>query len=260
MRASFLTRGFVRAAGKIQHYHTALGIRGVLLFSWAKLSGRKPVYRVTLPGIRNPVVLRIGTTDVSVMRQVLQECQYDAEFPFVPRRIVDAGANIGLAAVYFANKYPNSEILAVEPELSNFQLLKENTRSYPNVHAIRGALWKEDGELILFDPDMGHHGFQTHDIDGRAVVGQVRVKAFTVPSLMRHMNWSQVDLLKVDIEGAEKEVFESSEGWIRCVEACMVELHDSIKPGCAKAFDRATADFAGRGTKGEAWIAWRCDE
>jgi FkbM family methyltransferase len=246
-----------RAVVKVQHYYAALGLRGVLYFVWAKISGRKPLCRVALPGLRHPVAVRIGTTDVSVLRQVLQECQYDAPLPSRPRRIVDAGANIGLAAVFFANKYPESEIVAVEPEESNFRLLKENAKPYPNIHPIQGALWSQEGELLLIDPDSGHHGFQTADINASALHSLGHVSAHTVNTLMKRMNWVRVDLLKVDIEGAEKEVFEACDSWIASVGVCMVELHDSIKPGCVKAFDRATADFAGRTTRGESLITWR---
>src|SRR5688572_4108026 len=153
-----------RALVKAQHYYAALGVRGVLLFGWSKISGTHPLCRVRVPGIRHPVAVRIGTTDVSVLRQVLQECQYDVPLPSMPRFIVDAGANIGLAAVFFANKYPESEIVALEPDESNFRLLKENGRPYRNIHAVHGALWNQEGELFLIDPGTGHHGFRTADV------------------------------------------------------------------------------------------------
>ncbi len=246
-----------RVVSKVRHYHTALGVRGVLLFAWAKISGRKPLSRIIVPGIRHPVLVRIGTTDVSVFRQVLQECQYDFALPASPRHIVDAGANIGLTAVFFANKYPKSEIIAIEPEESNFRILRENVKPYPNVHPVLGALWKRECELVLIDPDSGHHGFQTTDVGASTPRREARVQAFTVESLMKRMNWDRVDLLKVDIEGAEKEVFEACDSWISRVGACMVEVHDAIKPGCGVAFDNATASFSGRHTQGEALIAWR---
>jgi FkbM family methyltransferase len=246
-----------RAVPKMQHYYAGLGVRGVLLFSWAKIWGTQPVCRVTVPGVRHPVAVRIGTTDVSVLRQVLRECHYDVPLPSPPRRILDAGANIGLAAVFFANKFPESEIVAIEPDESNFLLLRENARPYSNIYPIKGALWGEDGELLLIDPGDGHHGFQTVDRRCSPVLSRGHVTSFTVETVMECMNWVRVDLLKLDIEGAEKEVLEACDSWIARVGACMVELHDSIKPGCVTAFERATADFAGRTTRGESLIAWR---
>jgi FkbM family methyltransferase len=246
-----------RVIAKLRHYYCGLGLRGVFLLIWSKMSGTNPLCRVVVPGIRHPVTIRIGTTDLSVLRQVLSECQYDAKLPSAPRRIVDAGANIGLAAVFFANKYPQSEIVAVEPDESNFGLLTKNTKLYSNIYPVLGALWRQEGKLSLVDPGSGHHGFQTIEVGSSVVSGRRHVEAFTVNTLMTRMNWRLVDLLKMDIEGAEKEVFETSDAWMGSVGACMVELHDSIKPGCVAAFDRAMVDFAGRTVNGESVIAWR---
>jgi FkbM family methyltransferase len=246
-----------RAVSKVRHYYAALGVRGVLLFVWATISRRQPLCRVQFPGMRHPATVRIRTTDVSVLRQVLLERQYDVGLPFVPRYIIDAGANIGLAAVFFANKYPTATIVAVEPDESNFRILSRNVRPYPRIYPLRGALWRQDGELMLIDPGSGHHGFQTVDTGRASERSQPPVPAFTVASVMKGMNWLRVDLLKVDIEGAEKEVFEACDSWIDSIGACMIELHESIKPGCVMAFDRATGAFSGRTTKDESLIVWR---
>lgn len=63
-----------------------------------------------------------------------------------PRVIVDAGANIGLTAVYFANQFPAARILALEPESSNYALLCKNTAAYP-----QAALWSSTATLDLVD-------------------------------------------------------------------------------------------------------------
>lgn len=204
------------------------------------------------------MVVRIGTTDVSVLQQVFGERQYDTALPSAPKRIIDAGANIGLAAVFFANKYPEAEIVAIEPEESNFKMLTLNAGPYPNIRAVRGGLWSHAGKLVLVDPDLGNHGFQTVGSDA-GESAEAGVAAFTVESLMTLMKWDGVDLLKVDIEGAEKEVFESSESWIGRVGTVMIELHDGIKPGCSQAFSAATASFGHRAERGEVLVVSSAD-
>jgi hypothetical protein len=82
------------------------------------------------------------------------------------------------------------------------------------------------------------------------------VPAFTVDSLLSQMGWADVDVLKVDIEGAEREVFESA-SWMYRVRACMVELHDHLQPGCLAAFERAVTSFQGRAVCGETIVAWQ---
>ena len=235
------------------------GVLGVGLFLFSKVSGAKPVLKKKLPGIKYPVYIRIGTTDASVLRQVLIERQYDLDLPLptLPRIIVDAGANIGLSAVFFANKYPDAAIFAVEPEESNFQLLKRNVSRYPQIRPLHMALWGESRQIHLIDPGDGHHGFQTVKADEVGNGQRRKVQAITMEDLITRLELNYVDILKVDIEGAEKEVFENSLGWIDRVGVIMVELHDHLKVGCREAFVSATKAFPEEFFKGETVIRLR---
>src|SRR5579884_141797 len=185
---------------KIRHYHTTLGAMGAAVFVLSKLSGRRPLFKVTVPGILHPVHVRIGTTDASVLAQVLLEKHYDVPFEINPGVIIDAGANIGLSAVFFANKYPKALIIAIEPEASNFKLLEANSMPYPQIKPVNAALWRENGKISLIDPDHGHHGFQTRE-NGK---DGCWVEAMTMTALMAKFRLDFVDVLKIDIEGAEK--------------------------------------------------------
>ena len=241
----------LRAFRKLHHYHSALGVRGVVTFLFAKLTNSTPLFRTRLPGIRHIIFLRIGTTDVSVMRQVLLEKHYDFDLPSSPRVIVDAGANIGLAAVYFANKFPNATIVALEPEESNFRILERNVAPYPQVKPLMGALWNDNLPITLVDTGMGSHGFQTTSSPQSNPARTRVVDAITVETLMARIGITAIDLLKIDIEGSEKEVFENSSDWMPKVGAVMVELHDHLKPGCTNAFLEATRGFSEHMQKGE---------
>jgi hypothetical protein len=68
---------------------------------------------------------------------------------------------------------------------------------------------------------------------------------------MGKMNLEHIDILKIDIEGAEKEVFESSSIWIGKIGIIMTELHESLRPGCKKAFYDATKEFQPEVIKGQ---------
>lgn len=236
---------------KIRHYNAALGLKGVMLFFLSKITGKKPVASVRVSGLAYPVNLRIGTTDVSTFRQVLVGKQYAFEQPDAADFIIDAGANIGLSAVFFANRYPRASIVAIEPEGSNFEMLKLNAAPYPNIKPVRAALWNRNEDLFLFDKGHGNHGFQ---IDGGNSPDEDRVGSvpgLTVDSILKEAGVEHVDILKIDIEGAEREVFGSPSDWIGRVGAVMVELHDDIKPGCNEAFSTATVGFTKAVTRGE---------
>src|ERR1700721_2914473 len=112
----------IRAFQKIRHYHSALGFSGAVAFIFSKALGIHPLFKTKVAGIKYPVYIRIGTTDATVLRQVLVEKHYDVPCQIAPQTIVDAGANIGFSAIYFANKYPEATIIALEPESSIFHL------------------------------------------------------------------------------------------------------------------------------------------
>lgn len=235
---------FNRIILKIRHYHKALGLKGVVLFLFSKITGVKPVVRVNVRGMAHPVKLRIGTTDVSTYLQVLVLRHYDFDKPEAPRFIIDAGANIGLATVYFANRFPKAKIVAIEPEDSNYRMLCKNVAPYPQVKPLRAALWRENEDLCLFDSGHGNHGFQVGE-DAAADDGRIGIVAgLTVDAIMRDAGELKVDLLKIDIEGSEREVMVESRNWIDAVGVLMIELHDDIKPGCSKAFYEATRGFS----------------
>ena len=78
-----------------------------------------------------------------------------------------------------------------------------------------------------------------------------RSPGLTVDAILRDAGQNRVDLLKIDIEGAEREVMSSSANWIDRVGVLMIELHDDIKPGCSEAFRSATRHFSPEVVKGE---------
>lgn len=242
---------------KLRHYYVALGLKGVLVFIWAKVTGTKPALKTRVQGARHPICVRIGTTDTSVLRQVFKERQYDIPIEVNPKLIIDAGANIGLASVFFANKYPNALIIAVEPEPSNFKILQRNVSAYPQIQALQAAVWNEDGQICLYDPGDGHHGFQTAASAESGAKSLGSVEAVTIGSLIARAGTDRLDILKIDIEGAEKVVFAASPRWLDAVDVIMAELHDHIHEGCSKVFFEATGQFQIQIVNGETVVRAR---
>ncbi len=234
-----MVEGRVSVAGELKCHYLALGLRGVLLSAKVRVLRISSETIVSTPGIAHPIHLRLRTSDVPLLTQVILQSQYDCQLPTPPRVIVDAGANIGLASIFFANKYPDAMIICVEPAPSNLKLLRKNMAHYPNSVIVAGALWNDNTNVAIVDPGGGEWGFQIADEPN----GSAGVEAITMDRLMDKCGIDYVDLLKVDIEGAEKEVFESSSKWIDRVGCIAVELHDPLKNGCSRAFYDATRDF-----------------
>jgi FkbM family methyltransferase len=242
------------ALGVVQYYYSLFGSRGVWLAMQARFQRKCVEVAVAVPGIKHPVHLRLRTSDVPTFEQVLVSAGYACALPGSPRVIVDAGANIGLASLFFANKYPEARILAIEPAKSNYRLLKANSAPYRTIIPVQGALWKNGEELNIEDSGLGEWGLQTTAAPAAEVLNspsQEKAYGITLDKLMEQHDIEYIDLLKIDIEGSEKEVFESAGSWIKKVGVIAIELHDAIRPGCSQAFAAAVGDFERVGSRGE---------
>ena len=218
-------------------------IAKILARRFIRFSANWRIQKLVLPRIKHPVYVRPGTTDIEVLQQVLLDHEYEFNLSASPKIIIDAGANIGLASVYFANTYPDATIIALEPDRSNFKLIEMNTAGYPQIKAMNVALWSENKKINLFYPQAGHSGFRTLEENSGLLQECGEVSAVTVDALMMAHQLDVIDLLKMDIEGAEKEVFQNCSTWIDKVKTLMVELHDTTQPGCGEAFYEATKNF-----------------
>jgi FkbM family methyltransferase len=208
-------------------------------------------WRVKAPSA--PAVrLRFGTADITVFEQVFQERQYAVDLPRNPRLILDAGAHIGLASAYFAVSFPSATVLAIEPHPANFGLLERNTADFANVTAIRGALSDAPGTVEIANPESATWGYRVRPRGENSAAETIR--AYTVPELLELAGEDHADLLKIDIEGEEGNVFRGAASWIDSVGAIVAELHDDIDPGATKAFDHAVAGFGHRWATGD--VVW----
>tara|TARA_Y100001934_G_scaffold270838_1_gene356382 strand:+ start:168 stop:452 length:285 start_codon:yes stop_codon:yes gene_type:complete len=90
--------------------------------------------------------------DQEVFDEVFLSGEFDIDFG-APSFILDAGAHIGLSSVYFANRFPNAIVLAIEPDASNYNILCKNALAYPNIKPIQGGLWGHTGKLSIASKD-----------------------------------------------------------------------------------------------------------
>jgi FkbM family methyltransferase len=167
---------------------------------------------------------RPSTSDVNVLDDVFRG-RYHLPPPNIgsPRRILDLGSNIGLTIVHYAALYPESTILGVELDESNFALCRANIHYFESrCSVILGAVWHENGNEISYGGDR-HWGFRVAAADGDAIG---KVKSISIDALLDHMQWESVDFVKMDIEGAEREVFSRAGSWVERVRCLKVETHE----------------------------------
>lgn len=194
--------------------------------------------QVSMPRTIAPLFLRGSSSDVLNLRQIFLGKEYDFKLSKPPEHILDLGAYAGYAAVFLANRFPNAEILCVEPSEANFRLLTLNTLPYDNIRRVRGAVWHRPTQLALAQRIGGHWG----SIFGeQSESAQDSVRAYTVDELVQIAGWQHIDYLKCDIEGAEIEVFSDPRisEWLPQISCASIETHDRFRPGATKAVEAA---------------------
>jgi len=191
--------------------------------------------------IRFPVNLRKGTSDDAVYGQIFSKREYEIDFGFEPQTIVDCGANIGLSAVFFKNKFPRAKIIAVEPEPSNFAMLKLNTRPYENIVCLNNGIWNRTAPLVIEDLGWDKWGFVVREAQQNE---KADIHAISLKNIMETHGLETIDVLKIDIEGSEKELFSSDyDFWLSRTKVLFVELHDHLRKGASHAFFKAMLDY-----------------
>lgn len=220
--------------------------------AYGKITGGDMKDPITLksPELRFPLTMTISPYDIYGYTEVLSEGVYD--LPSIlgkrinGRPIVDAGAYIGISAAYFASRYPDSSILAIEPNPRNYRMLAANSASYGDqIDARRAALVAEPGDVgrtILESPESHMtHLYSSASSEG-SETGNGPV-AMTPELLLDALDGEEIGLLKVDIEGGERDVFKSPAmaGLLDTTSLLMVETHDNFVPGSSAAVEAATA-------------------
>ncbi len=137
--------------------------------------------------------------------------------------IIDCGANIGLSADYFAQMFPKARIVAIEPDKNNIELAAQNCHA-PMVHFIHAGIASEKGAANLIDPQCGEWGYRTEMAEGGPI------KMISVPSLLEENKDATPFIIKIDIEGFEKELFSKNTEWVDLFDLLVIELHDWMLP------------------------------
>ena len=203
-------------------------VKGYPLISriFDKVLGRERLISIIVCGVK--VKVRTNTPDIEVAISGLSGEEYSSVKVDNVKFIIDAGANIGTSAIYFAKQYPEVKIVAIEAEYSNYCILRENIAEYENITPVHAALWGSNCKKEIKDRKTGHWGYTVSDAEEHSSNTGQFVHCMTLNRVMKDYDFERIDILKIDIEGGEKDVFENSNGWIDSVETIVAELHDRI--------------------------------
>ncbi|HVW19133.1 MAG TPA: FkbM family methyltransferase [Solirubrobacteraceae bacterium] len=167
--------------------------------------------------------------------------QYRLPAHLAPATIVDLGSNVGSSVLYFATRYPGVRIVAVEPDPATFGKLRANVGSIEGVEAICVAVGGTDGEAAFYpSPRTWESSFRPTPLSGEPI----SVRVVTLDTLLAELGLDRVDLVKLDVEGAEYEVLRASRALRTSVGAVIGELHPGL-PETYAAMRELLADLEG---------------
>jgi FkbM family methyltransferase len=231
----------------VRNYARSIGWSAAFRLRYCDLKARIGVNKSSLLRIKNaeyPLFMRIGSSDREVLGQIFIEKEYESIAPSPPSMILDLGANVGYSSAYFLSRYPTAYVVAIVPDPSNYAICCRNLEPYGSrAKIVRGAAWPECSKLVV---DEGNWR------DGREWTTRVRVAeeaapsesidGYDMPTLIGLGGAPEIDLLKIDIEGSEFELFSrNTDSWLPRIRNLCIELHG---PDCEAIFFRALADYS----------------
>jgi FkbM family methyltransferase len=197
-------------------------------FVTAYAFNRSPIL-IRTRGFPEPVWLRPRSTDVRVVYELFTRGELRMAWPLAdqPRTIIDGGANVGYASQAFKQRWPAAHVLAVEPDGDNFVMLERNCASLKDVDRLQCGIWGSACSLRVSEgSDHSAWGLQFEPVPAGTSGG---IAALPMAALIDRLPGGHCDLLKLDIEGAETDVFSQGDlDWIGRVSVILIETHGDL--------------------------------
>lgn len=183
---------------------------------------------------------KFPSSDFQVYYQIYECCEYlpvvnsykekFKNYKDIELNIIDIGSNIGLTTLFFLEHFTNANVIAIEPEIENFKVLDFNLNSnYNKIKKIYGAIWYSVTSLKIVNDfrdklDWSFRVEETEDANG--------IRATTINQIITENDLKIIDILKIDIEGSEKQLFNpelSNLDFLKITKCLAIEVHDEFE-------------------------------
>ena len=142
----------------------------------------------------------------------------------------DVGAHIGESVVYFNKLFNNPLIYSFEPSPKSFKILKNN--NYKNNICFNYAISNITGNTVFFENEISHTNslvkINSLSVDSikkqKTINSKINVKAIKLDDFIIEQKINKIDLLKVDVQGAESLIFEGSQNTLKKTKVVIVEI------------------------------------
>jgi FkbM family methyltransferase len=211
-------------------YHHLIYTNGVLI------SENDEKYKVKLlKSASNLSIRKYPSSDLNVFGQVFRGNEYKKVtelykefFGINPQNIIDAGGNVGYTSVYFKNVFSDANLAIIEPSDANFAMIQDNfALNEVEAKLFKGGLWDKNTNLKIVRDfrDQSDWSIRVEETEEES-----DLKAFTVDFVMKESGFKSIDIFKIDIEGAEKQIFgkSASISFLKSTKCLALEIHDEF--------------------------------
>jgi FkbM family methyltransferase len=159
------------------------------------------------------VFYRTSSSDMVLIYEILLKTKYKSEYYFPevlkPKVILDIGGNIGITSIFLSRIFPSATIYTFEPVFENYKILKKNTENYSNINIFNTGLGLKNGSFKVYLSDdsenFGGASFYSEGV-GNETESFEECKVRNINDVIQELNLNQVDLIKIDTEGAEHDI------------------------------------------------------
>ncbi len=188
------------------------------------------------------IIIRADGSDKHVYNQIFIIEEYKSivefmrQFPNDKNRwnIIDGGANIGLTSLYFLKNLPNAKVISIEPDKDNYEMIKKNmgiNHFSTNGNIVNAGLWSKN---TLLTTERSFRDGEDWSITVKETTNPKNaIQAFSINNIINtHFQDDIIDLLKLDIEGSEKYIFEGNDDevsrFLSKMRFVVIEIHDEM--------------------------------
>jgi FkbM family methyltransferase len=203
---------------------------------------RRKTHQLTLKGLQHPLHIR-EYSDPFFFGQIFLDEEFAPARALDVSSVVDLGGNVGMATLWFLNTFPRATVITVEANPGNFASLEANLRPYGDRAILikGGAWWRRTPLALVHRNDEGDASVR------EALPGDdpgILMDGWDIPALMARAGFDRIDLLKIDIEGAEVDLLlKDADRWLPHVRNLSIEFHG---PHCVAALQRALESYSYR--------------
>lgn len=199
----------------------------------------------------DPLYFRAQTSDRDVFHQIIINDEYRCLNDVVnPQLIIDCGANVGYSSAYMLARFPHAHVICIEPDRGNFELLERNLARYKDrCTLIASGVWSSEVGLVISEEPFGDGREWSFTVREARPGEPATMTSIDIGTLIERSGFERVSILKVDVEGAERNIFASNCAWLSNVDNLVIELHSEE---CVGVVHRAIVD--------QDFVPSRCDE